>query len=909
MSRQHSHRNLAKPIGFGERTDARTGGGPISPSEPTVDPAEIVLRLATSTPEVALEAAVRLQAEARRQRDGALLSRASRAAGVAALQLRRLDVSAAFLRTAISAAERAGSARLVAEARMSLAATRIVAGSTQRALTEIDAALTGLDGPAAARAHVQRGTIFQAIGRTDDALAEFRTALPVLRREGDVEWEVRALSNRSVLHTGRRAFAAAESDLTAAAALCDRGGLALAGAYAKQNLACVKAAQGQVTAALGLFDAAAEAYRSLGVQVGSLLVDRGELLLSVRLTSEARAAADAAVSVLHEQRRRLDLPPAELLLSTASLLAGDAAGALTAARHARVAFVRLARRDGAALARFAALQAELVLQPAAVTPARFRRSAVELEAAGWLVPALEARVLAGRIALERGRPVEARADLRAASRARRTGPADARARAWLAEALLRRADGNRRGAQSAVTAGLRIVEEYQASLGATELRAHVTVHRGALARLGVRMALEDGSARKVFQWSERGRVSALLTRPPRPPADPGLAAALADLRTTMKEIEERLAAGSSAADLKQRQIRLERDIARRSRTLPGEHGGRTWRPVELDRVAAALGSAALLEYLHVDRVLHVVVVADGRCVLTPIGPVGAVAELVQQLSFALRRLARSAGNRSIATAGEMVRTLGAELEATLLAPVSRLVGDRPLVVVPSGVVQSLPWSILPSCLGRPISVAPSASHWAIAAGRQPPAAGAAVVVVAGPGLPGAREEARIVAALHPGATLLVDEAATVESLSVADGARIVHVAAHGMLRADNPFFSALLMADGPLTVYDLERLPHAPDHVILAACETARVHRLAGEEVLGFTSALLVQGARSLIAPVIPVPDAATVSLMTRYHGQLLRGDSPAAALAAAQQHSAGDGPASLAAAAAFVCTGAGLAR
>lgn len=42
---------------------------------------------------------------------------------------------------------------------------------------------------------------------------------------------------------------------------------------------------------------------------------------------------------------------------------------------------------------------------------------------------------------------------------------------------------------------------------------------------------------------------------------------------------------------------------------------------------------------------------------------------------------------------------------------------------------------------------------------------------------------------------------------------------HALFRADNPLFSALQLADGPLTVYDLERLRAAPRDMILSACD------------------------------------------------------------------------------------------
>ena len=63
------------------------------------------------------------------------------------------------------------------------------------------------------------------------------------------------------------------------------------------------------------------------------------------------------------------------------------------------------------------------------------------------------------------------------------------------------------------------------------------------------------------------------------------------------------------------------------------------------------------------------------------------------------------------------------------------------------------------------------------------------------------------AAQHPEAVVLSNGSATVEGcLSAMDGAELVHVAAHGRFRADNPMFSALELDDGPLTVHDFERL-------------------------------------------------------------------------------------------------------
>ncbi|CCH87934.1 Conserved protein of unknown function, TPR repeats [Modestobacter italicus] len=846
------------------------------------------------------------------RRSGAwdVVSKVERALGVAAMNLSEIEAALTHLRAAVAAGRRAGSRSAVGQARMSLAAALVLRGQSGRALREMEAALPDLEGVEAIRARVQAAAILQELGRDDAALDELRRVLPALRQAGEVEWAARALSNRSLIHTGRRAFAAAEADLLDARRLCLDHDLDLLAAFAEQNLGWVRACRGDVPSSLRHYDAADARYRRLGLVEPSLLVDRAEVLLSVRLLTEARATAQAAVDAYRQQKRDVHLPEAQLLLSTVALVQGDTVTAGESAAAAVRGFRRLRRTSSVALARYACLQAEVATDLTRVDPTRAAHVADELAAVGWRIPALEARVLAGRVALDQGRRATAARHLSMASRARLAGRADARARAWLAEALLRRADGRRSAALAALRAGLRVVEDHQATLGATELRAHVSLLRGALARWGLRMALEDQDPRRVLWWAERGRASALLTRPAQPPENQELAGDLADLRSTMAEIEETRAAGGSDEALVARQVLLERRVRDRCRTLNAAAGDQPQRLRQsVAEVIAPLGDAALVEYVEVDGQVHAVTVAGGRVRLHALGSADAIPQALTHVPFALHRLAERRVDRvgREAAAGAVLRRAATAVDDLLLRPLQREVGDRPLVVVPIGALQSLPWSLLPSCRGRSTTVSPSATIWHQAVTRPPPAAPASVVVVAGPGLPGAAAEAATVAQLHPGSTLLSGRAATVPEVTArVDGAALLHLAAHGNVRSDNPLFSSVTLADGPLTVYELERLTRAPHHVVLAACDTGRPSVVAGEETLGFAAALLGGGTATLVAPVVPVPDAATVPLMRAYHEGLRAGHPPAQALAAAQ---CGLDPAdtvSWAAAAAFICVGAG---
>ena len=136
-----------------------------------------------------------------------------------------------------------------------------------------------------------------------------------------------------------------------------------------------------------------------------------------------------------------------------------------------------------------------------------------------------------------------------------------------------------------------------------------------------------------------------------------------------------------------------------------------------------------------------------------------------------------------------------------------------------------------------------------------------------------------------------------------DGARLAHVAAHGKFRADSPLFSSLELADGPLTVHDLERMKAAPHRMVLSACESGVLAPVGADELLGLASALFALGTAGLVCSVAEVNDAATAALMVDLHSHLGRGMTPAEALLGLRQASEGDTAA--ATAAAFVALGA----
>ena len=184
---------------------------------------------------------------------------------------------------------------------------------------------------------------------------------------------------------------------------------------------------------------------------------------------------------------------------------------------------------------------------------------------------------------------------------------------------------------------------------------------------------------------------------------------------------------------------------------------------------------------------------------------------------------------------------------------------------------------------------------------------ARIVVIAGPGLDHADTEAIAVARAAGAHQTLIGDAATVHAVRRAlDGASIVHIACHGRYYADNPLLSSLRLVDGPITVYELERLRRAPSLVVLSACNSAIGAPSAGEELMGLAACLLSLGCRALVGTVARVADASALPLMEAFHDRLAAGHSPAASLGLARSWIRATDRTSVAAAVAFGCFGAG---
>jgi tetratricopeptide (TPR) repeat protein len=325
-----------------------------------------------------------------------------------------------------------------------------------------------------------------------------------------------------------------------------------------------------------------------------------------------------------------------------------------------------------------------------------------------------ARLLAVRLHLRRGAVAEADRQLALVPRPRPYTPVDHHMLRRLCRAELAVARGDQRRALRQAAAALTELSRVRDRMGGLELLSGTAVHGRELGELAVRLVLDSPRAagRRLFGWLERTRAQVYRYEPLPPMDNPLLGQRVGEYRALTRQLQTAQLTGEagSAARLRARQAELEREVMR----LGWRDGpwGKPRPTATFDEVAAALGDRVLVSYVVSGPELAAVVVADGRARLVRLGPVTGVLAAVRELHADLDALAPdSLPDPLVVAVTESARRRAAGLAATLLAPWQKLLGDRELVVVPTGELYAVAWHVLPALRGRPVSVAPSATSW------------------------------------------------------------------------------------------------------------------------------------------------------------------------------------------------------
>lgn len=266
-------------------------------------------------------------------------------------------------------------------------------------------------------------------------------------------------------------------------------------------------------------------------------------------------------------------------------------------------------------------------------------------------------------------------------------------------------------------------------------------------------------------------------------------------------------------------------------------------------------------------------------------------QLQTNLSFAL-----NSGPTAPTAPGlfRLAQRLLQRLHAALHAPLAeRAAGRSRLTVVPYGALHYLPYHLLHSGAGylieqHEVVVLPTAGL-ATRPGLARPRAARVLAHSWGGRLPRVADEAALVQRLF-GGELHAEQAAR-RAVLQEPPTQVLHIAAHGEHRLDQPDLSYIQLADGQLYTDDLLQQDMGYELVTLSACETGRANVAAGDELIGLGRGFLYAGAGALITSLWRVDDASAGALMLQFYERLLSGASKAAALRAAQVDSMSESP------------------
>jgi tetratricopeptide (TPR) repeat protein len=227
-----------------------------------------------------------------------------------------------------------------------------------------------------------------------------------------------------------------------------------------------------------------------------------------------------------------------------------------------------------------------------------------------------------------------------------------------------------------------------------------------------------------------------------------------------------------------------------------------------------------------------------------------------------------------------------QLGQKLWAPLEISARQKSIVIIPDGRLANLPWHAFryddDHLVSRhQLTFSPSLLHYVEARKRRVRSDRVELFVGRIDDLRNARAEVRVLKEMGNGSVVVRDPCRRADWPDKSE-ARVWHYIGHAHWRPDNPFYSSLILADGPLFAADFRLKRNKVGLVVLAACRTGRASVLPGDEADGLVRSLLEMGAKNVLASHWAVSDRSTAYWMGLFYNKLLAGEAVAKAVTAA---------------------------
>ena len=670
---------------------------------------------------------------------------------------------------------------------------------------------------------------------------------------------------------------------------------------------------GELVDALRLLEPARRTLEELGAaaEAARLQIALAETYLSLGLPEEASAAASAAATATATAGMTHDLAAARFLVALADVAGGRPERGLAAFAAVAEQFAQVNDRQFVARVHLAEAEAAAATGRSGWARRALAECAAELRAGGWTIPLVWAHL---RLADLSGDVSQAADHLgRAAPLVEELHVPELTYQHQLRLGRLRRRAGDVGAAEDHLRTAVAELERVSGALP-----DHILLAAFRTERLAAHAELVDllvqrsgaGDLDRAAAVADAARARTLVdllgeavgAGPELGAGGRELAAAFADLNAAYLSLQQateprhRAVLGRQAEALERRvgMLRLRQVAA--SAPSPSPMGSR---PIAPSGAPPAPGGTVIAYHAHGSDLAIFVRSGGGPTQVRRLpGSLPEVHRQLDQLAGQWRRAALS--ERVPIRAEGLLRATVTTLQglyALLIAPVEDLIAAQTssLCIVPHGLLGPVPFHALHDGAGHvveryPVVIAPNLA----AAGYQDAAidlqAPALVVAVPDALAPAVADEARLIADLLPNATVLIGPDATAEAVVAASpGARVIHLACHGVQRDGRDLFARVRLGDRWMTAAEVVHLDLDGALVTLSACDSGVSSRTA--EPVGLGWAFLAAGATGVLVSQWMVHDEAALVLMTQLYRRLAAGVPPAQALRAAQLYTAGRYP------------------
>ncbi len=799
----------------------------------------------------------------------------------------RLRSSMAHLEMAVSLAEDIGESLLAGHCRITLAGTLIYAGRTRESLALIRRVVDELPYPDRRQAEAQLIPILIHSGLHREALVQSEGLLNSLQDDELAVWGARVWQARSMAHLYLGAVEPGTREATRAIEIYQSLGNETGVARTRHNVAALRGLAGDAVAALQLFDQVEDEFRRLDIPISLGADGRIGTYFAAGLTSDAVDEAASAMRAAKVQGAEGLLAESSMWHALALAQVARWSEAAESSARARAAFAEQGRSAWEAFASALEVEAQIAGLAGAVrccspgpefkTASQWRdqatAAATAMRASGW-AHAKRSELIAALLTAATDPDVGAEL-LTELSGLREAELIEHRLLGWLAAGAAALV-GPQRSDPGTIVDAARIWRE-GAELGRDDspllatLDGSLVVHsvRSTLTLLAVSLLLRAGHAHEAFEAVEDERAMSSLVR-----LRPGDDVAEEQLLSELRAIRLQAASPNSeehVRDLLRRQGEIERSLRDRAvRHLDSKPAAPS-----ANRTGPDSDAIDVCFLIDEGRVIALVSEQDRPVACHNLAFLKDLARVTRAARGSIERLAL--GPHQWDVVGPALAHDMAKLDDLLIRP---WLPTTPLNSVRLSVPGDLDvaWCTIPSLTMLTVTLGPLRAPTTVNARRRP----SDITAIAGPNLTNAANEVQRIKEVRDAVSVTGPAASRNRVKAELARAHTVHLACHGSLRHDQPLFSSLELADGPLFLHDLARVGGVPDVVILSACNAGRSSASKGGTA-GFARTLRSLGSKTVIAPFATVNDQLVMASMVELHRRLADGDEPAVALARAR--------------------------